>query len=110
MSEHLSKGLELVIFPCNQFGSQEPDPNDKIANFASKKGFKGTIIKRGDVNGANASKTFKFLKKKTNKSTISWNFDGKFVIDRNGNVLDVSGSAADIEDHILNLLQERNDL
>ena len=66
------KGLEVVVFPCNQFGAQEPGSGPEIKSFASNKGFAGTIMSKGDVNGNNARPAFKFLKERTGKNYITW--------------------------------------
>ncbi|KAG2569886.1 hypothetical protein PVAP13_7NG446400 [Panicum virgatum] len=50
------KGLEILAFPCNQFGGQEPDTNEQIAEFACTR-FKAEypIFGKVDVNGSNAA-------------------------------------------------------
>ena len=46
------RGLEVLAFPCNQFGAQEPGDNKQIKAFAAAKGFKGPLFAKVDVNGA----------------------------------------------------------
>lgn len=41
-----------------------------------------------DVNGPNTSPVWQFLKKETNSGDVSWNFAAKFIIDRNGKVVE----------------------
>ena len=65
-------GLELVIFPCNQFGEQEPGSKIAINYFASTQGFEGIIMKKDDVNGAKERPTFKYLKEVTGRGDIRW--------------------------------------
>ena len=77
--------FEMMIFPCNQFGRQEPGDPHEIKNFARGNGYEGIIMKKGGVDGFETQETFRFLKHKTGKAQISWNFDGKFVIDHKGN-------------------------
>lgn len=72
LANYASAGLELVIFPCNQFGEQEPGSNNEITSFAISKGFHGTIMSKGDVNGPKTRPTFKFLKESTGKNFITW--------------------------------------
>ena len=72
LSKYSKDGLEIVVFPCNQFGSQEPGTNSEISAFAKSKGFRGLIMSKGDVNGAKTRPTFKFLKASTQKSYITW--------------------------------------
>nr|AFI55001.1 GPX1a [Chlorella sp. NJ-18] len=66
MSELYNKyskdGLEVLAFPCNQFGAQEPGSNSEIKSFAERKGFKGPMFAKTDVNGPNALPLFDFLK------------------------------------------------
>ena len=76
--------FEMLIFPCNQFGRQEPGEADTIKNFARGNGYDGIIMKKGGVEGFETQETFRYLKHKTAKTQISWNFDGKFVIDHKG--------------------------
>nr|AFI55002.1 GPX1b [Chlorella sp. NJ-18] len=98
MSELYNKyskdGLEVLAFPCNQFGAQEPGSNSEIKSFAERKGFKGPMFAKTDVNGPNALPLFDFLKGQQGgllTSDIKWNFT-KFLVDRNGNVVKRYGS------------------
>jgi glutathione peroxidase len=56
-----------VIFPCNQFGAQEPGSGSQITSFVKRKGFEGIIIQKSNVNGPNTSKTFRYLKHVTGR-------------------------------------------
>lgn len=81
--------LEVLAFPCNQFGSQDPGTDSEIKSFAQKKGFTGPMFAKSDVNGPNELPLFKFLKAKQGgllTSDIKWNFT-KFLVDKNGNVV-----------------------
>jgi glutathione peroxidase len=85
------KGLEILGFPCNQFGHQEPGDADAIRNFCSTKyGVTFPLFAKIDVNGANAHPLYKFLKHAApgvlGSEAIKWNFT-KFLIDREGNVV-----------------------
>lgn len=82
-----SKGLRILAFPCNQFGGQEPWPNDEIKKYVTEQ-FNVTfdMFAKIDVNGDNAIPLFKYLKHKQSGlfgDFIKWNFS-KFVIDKNG--------------------------
>ncbi|KAJ6701710.1 GLUTATHIONE PEROXIDASE [Salix koriyanagi] len=57
------QGLEILAFPCNQFGEEEPGTNDQITDFVCTR-FKSEfpIFDKIDVNGENASPLYKFLK------------------------------------------------
>ena len=87
--EYKSEGFEILAFPCNQFGEQEPGTNQEIKYFCSSK-FDVTfrLFDKIDVNGKNRSLLFTVLtdNEVTGKADIKWNFE-KFVIDKNGNVI-----------------------
>lgn len=89
--KYKDKGFEILDFPCNQFGKQAQGSNDEIVSFCEMK-YKTTFktFAKIDVNGDNADPLFKYLKTKSKGflgSTIKWNFT-KFLIDREGNVVD----------------------
>jgi len=88
--EYKSKGFEILAFPCNQFGGQEPGTNEEIKNFCSSK-FDVTfkLFDKIDVNGKNKSPLYSILTENevTGKGDIKWNFE-KFLIDKNGNIVD----------------------
>ncbi|KAJ0264795.1 phospholipid hydroperoxide glutathione peroxidase 6 [Hirschfeldia incana] len=84
-------GFEILAFPCNQFGSQEPGSNEEIVQFACTR-FKAEypIFDKVDVNGDKAAPIYKFLKSSKGGlfgSGIKWNFS-KFLVDKDGNVVD----------------------
>ncbi len=84
------KGFEILGFPCNQFGEQEPGTNEDIKQFCSTNyGVTFPLFDKIDVNGENAHPLYKYLK--TAKpgflnESIKWNFT-KFLVDRNGNII-----------------------
>ncbi len=79
-----SKGLDVLGFPCNQFGAQEPGDNHAIATFCQKNyGVDFQMFDKVDVNGANAHPLWKYL---TDGKDIKWNFT-KFLINKNGEVV-----------------------
>ncbi|KAM7525735.1 hypothetical protein LguiA_015637 [Lonicera macranthoides] len=89
--KYKEQGLEILAFPCNQFGSQEPGTNEEIQQFVCTR-FKAEypIFDKVEVNGSNANPIYKFLK--SNKGglfgdSIKWNFT-KFLVDKEGNVVD----------------------
>ncbi len=83
--------FEILAFPCNQFGSQEPNSNDLINNFC-KANYNVTfpIFEKIDVNGINSHPIYDFLKDKApgvlGSKSIKWNFT-KFLINNEGLVL-----------------------
>jgi glutathione peroxidase len=85
------KGFEILGFPCNQFGHQEPGDADAIRNFCSTKyGVTFPLFAKIDVNGADAHPLYKFLKHAApgvlGSEAIKWNFT-KFLVDREGKVV-----------------------
>lgn len=84
-----SKGFEILAFPCNDFGAQEPGTNEEIQNFCSLN-FNTTfqLFDKISVKGDDKAELYKMLTDNpvTGKSKILWNFE-KFIIDKNGNVV-----------------------
>jgi glutathione peroxidase len=82
------RGFEVLAFPCNQFGAQEPGSAEEIATFCSTT-FDVTfpIFAKIDVNGPKADPLFERLKAEApgvlGSRAIKWNFT-KFLIDRQG--------------------------
>jgi len=100
------KGLEILAFPCNQFGSQEPGSNEQIKIFCEDKyniNFK--LFDKVDVIGEHASPLFNYLNKEAGRD-IKWNFT-KFLFDQNGNFVKGYGSMKTpkmIEENIIELV------
>lgn len=89
--KYKDQGFVILGFPCNQFGAQEPGGNEEIKNFCTST-FSVTfpMMSKIDVNGDDADPLYKFLKKEKGGilgDDIKWNFT-KFLIDRDGNVVD----------------------
>ena len=108
------KGLEILDFPCNQFGNQAPGSDEEIAQFCSLNyGTEFPQFKKIEVNGENEDPLFTYLKKEkgfegfnlehpigkildemmtkadpdyTTKPDIKWNFT-KFLVDKEGKVI-----------------------
>ena len=85
------KGLEILGFPCNQFGGQEPGTDTEIAQFCELNyGVSFPMFAKVDVNGAEASPLFKYLKAEApgmlGSEMVKWNFT-KFLVDREGKVV-----------------------
>ena len=80
------QGLEVAIFPCNQFGGQEPGSDKQVAEFCALKGVEGAnVFTKADVNGPQTRPTYKLVKEQTKMGDIAWNFAGKFLVDKQGN-------------------------
>lgn len=85
------KDFEVLGFPCNQFGGQEPGSADDIAEFCKVNfGVTFPLMKKIDVNGPDASPLFDWMKSEKKglmgSTSIKWNFT-KFLIDRDGEVV-----------------------
>lgn len=84
------QGFEVLGFPCNQFGGQEPGNADEIAEFCKVNfGVTFPLMAKVEVNGPGASPLFDWMKREAKGligSSIKWNFT-KFLIDRNGKVV-----------------------
>ena len=85
------EGLEVLDFPCNQFGNQAPGSNDEIVEFCTGRfGVTFKVFSKIDVNGENESPLYTFLKGAKGgllSSKIKWNFT-KFLVDKQGNVVE----------------------
>ena len=85
------KGLEILAFPCNQFGSQEPGSPKEIQNFCTERyAVTFPVFSKTDVNGADEHKIYTYLKKRApgvlGTTKIKWNFT-KFLIDYKNNLV-----------------------
>jgi glutathione peroxidase len=100
--EYGERGLVVLGFPCNQFGAQEPGDAAEIASFCSltyKVSF--PMFARVEVNGEDAHPLYRFLKEAKpgllGTEGIKWNFT-KFLVDRNGEVVERYAPATKPED------------
>ena len=109
--KYKDNGLEIIGFPCNQFGKQDPGSNGEITEFCQLNyGVSFPMMAKIEVNGSGTSGLYKHLKKEApgalGTQGIKWNFT-KFLIDTQGNVLKRYASATkpkDIEKDIKKLL------
>jgi glutathione peroxidase len=87
--KYKAKGFEILAFPCNDFGMQEPGTNEEIQKFCSSN-FDVTfsLFDKIEVKGSGKSELYKMLTNNsvTGKSEIGWNFE-KFLVDKKGNVV-----------------------
>ncbi|WP_375178613.1 glutathione peroxidase [Enterococcus rotai] len=88
--KYREQGLEILDFPCNQFGHQAPGTNQEISDFCQLT-YQTTFQTFGkiDVNGENVDPLYDFLKGEKGGilgGAIKWNFT-KFLVDREGNVV-----------------------
>jgi len=84
-------GFNILAFPCNQFGEQEPEECPKIKRFAKNKGVEFTMMNKIDVNGIDAHNVYHYLKKVAGPPRITWNFATYYVISPTGVVSSQSG-------------------
>jgi len=85
------QGLEILGFPCNQFGQQEKGSEEEIAGFCMKNyGVSFPMFSKIDVNGDDAHPLYSYLKKAASgilgSKGVKWNFT-KFLVDQDGNVI-----------------------
>jgi glutathione peroxidase len=85
------QGLEVLGFPCNQFGAQEPGNEQEIATFCETNySVTFPLFSKVDVNGEHAAPLYRFLKSEKpgllGTEAIKWNFT-KFLVDRHGSVV-----------------------
>jgi len=85
------RGFEVLGFPCNQFGSQEPGGADEIGSFCERNfGVSFPLFAKVDVNGDEQHPLFRYLKREApgvlGTQGIKWNFT-KFLVGRDGEVI-----------------------
>lgn len=90
--KHRDAGLEVLGFPCNQFGGQEPGSAEEIGAFCEDNyRVSFPMFAKIDVNGPSADPLYRFLKERRpglfGSGSIKWNFT-KFLVDRTGRVVD----------------------
>ena len=106
-----SRGLEILAFPCNQFGSQEPGSSEEIKNFCLKNyQVSFPIFNKVEVNGKHSHPLFDHLKEQApgifNTKRIKWNFT-KFLVNSKGDVIKRFAPMTkpeDLEEEILAIL------
>ena len=99
---HRERGFEILAFPCNQFGAQEPGDSVEIANFCSLTyDVSFPMMAKVDVNGPKATPLYAWLKTQKKgllgSESIKWNFT-KFLIGRDGKVIGRFGPTTEPKD------------
>ena len=110
--KYKNEDFMVLGFPSNQFANQEPESNEKIKEFCSLTyDVKFDMFAKIDVNGENEAPLYKFLKSNQKgilgSENIKWNFT-KFLVDKNGNIVDRFASTTSpesIEKDIIKLLK-----
>jgi len=90
--KYKDRGFEILAFPCNQFGAQEPGDAAEIASFCSLTyDVSFPLFAKVDVNGDDADPLFAYLKAAQpgllGTTAVKWNFT-KFLVGRDGTVVD----------------------
>ena len=85
------QGFEILAFPCDQFGNQEPGTDEEIQQFCQQNyGVTFAVFPKIEVNGPGAHPIYQYLteqKPGPKGREIQWNFE-KFLIDRSGNIVE----------------------
>lgn len=89
--KYRDRGFEVLAFPCNQFGHQEPGTAEEIASFCDLNfGVSFPLMAKVDVNGDGATPLYRWLKAEApgvlGSQGIKWNFT-KFLVGRDGKVV-----------------------
>jgi glutathione peroxidase len=89
--KYRDRGFEVVAFPCNQFGGQEPGNAEEIASFCSVNfGVTFPLMAKVEVNGDGATPLYRWLKAEApgvlGTQKVKWNFT-KFLVGRDGKVV-----------------------
>jgi glutathione peroxidase len=90
--KYAARGFEVLGFPCNQFGAQEPGSAEEIRDFCSTRyDVTFPMFAKVDVNGGDAHPLWQHLKEQKpgllGIEAIKWNFT-KFLVDRDGRVIE----------------------
>jgi len=103
-----TNSVEILAFPSNQFGSQEPGSCEEIKRFAvEEKGAEYRMMNKIDVNGPGADHVYKFLKREAGPPSIAWNFATYFVISPTGEVRSYSGvEPMDLKEIVFGMLEK----
>ena len=85
--KYKSKGFEIVAFPANNFGKQEPGSNFEIKKFCTEKyNVTFNMMAKIDVKGSKTHDLYKYLVEQTGKKDVEWNFV-KFLIGPDGEIV-----------------------
>mmetsp|Transcript_24790 Transcript_24790/g.49517 ORF Transcript_24790/g.49517 Transcript_24790/m.49517 type:complete len:114 (-) Transcript_24790:164-505(-) len=88
-SQYAEKGFEILAFPCNQFGYQEPKTDAEIKKFAVEKySAQFMLMSKIKVNGPQQHPVYTFLKAQPGcDGAIGWNFRTKFLVSKDGSTV-----------------------
>lgn len=109
--EYGGDDFEIIGFPCNDFGGQEPEGNDQIFDFCTKKyGVTFQMMEKISIKKEPVHPIYKWLTNSKENGTldykVKWNFQ-KFLVDEDGHVVDfVSPVGGPYNNRIIEWLQE----
>ncbi len=86
LERNYDRGLRVVLFPCNQFASQESGSREQINELVCSRNPRFDLYDKIDVNGSKAHPLYQYLKSTCHgfiTNTVKWNFT-KFLVDKNG--------------------------
>jgi glutathione peroxidase len=113
-NKYKDQGFVILGFPANNFGQQEPGTNEEIKTFCSRKySVTFPLYSKISVKGSDQAPLYQYLTKDADPShsgNIKWNFT-KFLVDRNGNVVQrfepaVTPDSPDVTSAIEKLLKQ----
>jgi len=102
--------FEIIAFPANDFGAQEPGTNDEIAQFCKRNyGVSFPIMAKVSLKGSETHPVFQWLSQKSQNGVadieITWNFQ-KFLIDENGQLVkSVAPAVSPMDDTVLGWIE-----
>ena len=95
--KHGKDKLVIFGFPSREFGWQEFDTDEAIAGFAATKNFPGILMKLGKIRGPTAPEVWRFFQRETGAADPTWNFKGRFLVSKTGDVTVPTDLEADID-------------
>lgn len=108
--EYGGEDFEIVAFPCNDFGKQEPGTSEEIKDFCNQYQVSFTLMEKISINDDDIHPVYKWLTSSDENGTLDakvrWNFQ-KFMVDTTGQVVDFVGPAGSpLGNKITNWLNE----
>ena len=109
--EYGGDDFEIIAFPSNDFGSQEPGTNEQINEFCTKKyGVSFTLMEKISIKGDDMHPVYKWLTSSEENGTLDakviWNFQ-KFLVDEEGQVIESLSPITGVQNRrIIEWLQE----
>ena len=101
-----ANNFEIIGFPSNDFGAQDPGSNDEIATFCQKNyGVTFPMMSKVVILGEEASSIYKWMQSELGVE-VKWNFH-KFLVDENGELVkDLSSRVGPLSDEVLNWIEK----